>query len=673
VVVVILGVLSAVVVFAVRGAGDKGELVAQNTDLQTVRTAEEAFCAQNGRYGTMDELVNGPTGKLLSEKSTMTDVAPVPGGACTGAGDESKSGFITGFARPNNSNATSLAKLRLAASKDMGRPTPFAWTRPPGYLLNSLMFDPLVWRDATGQPFPWLAQSWTNPDPLTWEFTLRSGVKWHDDQPLTAEDVAFTFNYIKPGQPGNATLCFCKISFPALASVTADPADPLRVVFKLNKAINTFMQDIAQGMVIIPKHVWNGVADPVNKTDASAYIGTGPYKMTTPADLSAYPVTTGVSAYDANTSYFLGTPYVRRLEYVAAADALTAVKNGAIDAGAPSFDESVSDTALASVSSLPKVQSPGGWNRVVHFNMAQGFPYNNVKFRQALAYTIDRNDLVTRILSGRGKAGSTGALAPSHPSLAPGLPEYARDVQKAKDLLDSLGIVDTNNDGKRECPTATPCKVVAGTPTAGVVTESKTPDNFIPNIHTNPNGSTATTDAIKTYLDDVGLLSAIVPDATPPASDARMTRANYAIGIVGWGNNQYDPDLLRSRLSDPWTSILANRSWRTVYGWNGTASSPTTTPGFATKAQEFIALADQQQVEPNKSVRKQKVLRMQQLVAEDVPQISLYVPDLLIYYRQGGFSAWYATPGGTPASPPSYYNKHVYVTGKQFGLPAGMT
>ncbi|HSH59214.1 MAG TPA: type II secretion system protein [Acidimicrobiales bacterium] len=83
VVIVILGILSAVVVFAVRGAGSKGENEAIATDEQVVRTAQETFCAQYGRYAVdMDELVNGPlndtTGQregrgFLSEPSTYTN------------------------------------------------------------------------------------------------------------------------------------------------------------------------------------------------------------------------------------------------------------------------------------------------------------------------------------------------------------------------------------------------------------------------------------------------------------------------------------------------------------------------------------------------------------------------------------------------------------------------
>ncbi|MEJ7765307.1 MAG: type II secretion system protein [Acidimicrobiales bacterium] len=81
VVIVILGILSAVVVFAVRGAGDKGEANARATDGRIIRTAQEAFCARFGQYGTekqlagIDEPAPGvqPT-KFLSEESKYNDI-----------------------------------------------------------------------------------------------------------------------------------------------------------------------------------------------------------------------------------------------------------------------------------------------------------------------------------------------------------------------------------------------------------------------------------------------------------------------------------------------------------------------------------------------------------------------------------------------------------------------
>jgi peptide/nickel transport system substrate-binding protein len=66
------------------------------------------------------------------------------------------------------------------------------------------MFDTLVWHDASSTAIQWLATSWQrSPDGTQWTFTIRDGVKWQDGTPLTASDVAFTYNYLIHG-PGQA-------------------------------------------------------------------------------------------------------------------------------------------------------------------------------------------------------------------------------------------------------------------------------------------------------------------------------------------------------------------------------------------------------------------------------------------------------------------------------------
>jgi ABC-type transport system substrate-binding protein len=86
--------------------------------------------------------------------------------------------------------------LRLVGGTDWGYPSPFGFNRGPGYTRASYIFDTLVWRDGSGQTIPWLATDWqVSDDKLTWTFTLRDGVKWHDGKPLTVEDVVFSYEY----------------------------------------------------------------------------------------------------------------------------------------------------------------------------------------------------------------------------------------------------------------------------------------------------------------------------------------------------------------------------------------------------------------------------------------------------------------------------------------------
>ena len=84
--------------------------------------------------------------------------------------------------------------LRLPGGGYWGHPSPFGFNRGPGFVRTSLVFDTLVWRDASGETIPWLATDWSlSDDELTWTFTLRDGVQWQDGEPLTVDDVVIRY------------------------------------------------------------------------------------------------------------------------------------------------------------------------------------------------------------------------------------------------------------------------------------------------------------------------------------------------------------------------------------------------------------------------------------------------------------------------------------------------
>ena len=687
VVIIILGILSAVVVFAVRGAGDKGKDAAQQTDIATVRTAEEAFCAKVGRYGDMPELtgekpVNGQTHKFLSERSSMTDVAPVAGGPCTGSGDLTKSGFITGYTQPNGGSPASWDVMKLEAGTNNGYPTPFQSMRGPGNLNANYVFDTLLWRDATGNPMPWLATAWNrSSNGLQWTFTLRPGVKWQDGQAFDAQDVLFTFDYYKNAtgvDPSQVNFVKDRNTFirDFVTSATLVPgSSPEQVVFTLSSPVNTTMTRFAQSLLILPQHVWSTISLPRTAApgNANAFMGTGPYILCRPAggtfvppptcsSTTPYDPATGVSEYVAHSGYFLGKPYVKKLQFVTVADPVAALVTGQVSSGGVGNEESVPAAALAQVSSFGKVENPGGWNRAIHFNGLKGFPYNSAPFRQAMAYTVDRQALLQNIVGGRGELSNLGGLAPSHPYLNKSLPSYVRDVEQAKVLLNSIGIVDTNSDGKRECPAANPCQMVNVNNT---VTTSATPNNFEPILFTSDRFSNDSVEAVQGYMSDIGLGSTYTVE-TSNTADGRAGLANYGMAFIGYGNVTADPDQLRTRYKDVGTPS-ASASFNNVWGWPGAAAGSTRL-GSRTGL-NFSALASAQLVEPVEATRTRQLHDMQEIITAEVPIISLYVPFATIFYPQGGFSAWYSTPGGTPPGPPGFSNKHVFITGKQFGLP----
>ena len=101
---------------------------------------------------------------------------------------------------PEPADREEVEVIRLRGLRGNGFPSPFAWRRGPGWILAGMMFDTLLWEDSTGEPIPWLAESWeSSDDGLEWRFTLREGAVFHDGEPVTSEDVVFSYEYMTEG------------------------------------------------------------------------------------------------------------------------------------------------------------------------------------------------------------------------------------------------------------------------------------------------------------------------------------------------------------------------------------------------------------------------------------------------------------------------------------------
>jgi peptide/nickel transport system substrate-binding protein len=517
---------------------------------------------------------------------------------------------------------TSVDRLRLPGA-DRGYPTPFAYLKGPGLVHVNFVFDTLIWKDSTGSYIPWLAKSWErSADGTEYRFVLREGVTWQDGRPLTADDVVFTFDYITKGAGAGATQFIGK---PNVKEVVAEAPDV--VVVRLPGPSALFEPTVAGRVPILPRHIWEPVTDPVKYLDAKAVIGSGPYRLET------YDRSTGSYLYVANENYFLGAPYVKRLEFVPSANEILSLQRGDLDmatAGIENLEEPIPDevfSALQADAKLAVIIAPGEANRSLHFNLTRGFPFDDKRFRQAVAYTIDRADLVKRILFGRGESGSAGNLAPSHAYLAPDLPDYAKDLVKAKALLDEIGLRDLNGDGFRDLPDGSA---------------------FKPELQANSLFSTKTPELVKEYLRAVGvdIDIKVLDQAT---SDANGTQARYDMALFTYGGMGGDPDFLRTRLSAKAPATVYSK----IHGFNNG---------------RFEELAVKQAATLNEADRKPLVQEMQRIVAEELPLLSLYVPSRILLSAPGTFDAWYFTPGGLFGLHPGPLNKQAFVTGKKTGV-----
>jgi peptide/nickel transport system substrate-binding protein len=511
----------------------------------------------------------------------------------------------------------SLARLRLSGG-DYGYPSPFAYVRGAGLILCSYIFDTLLWEDATGHPIPWLAKEWSHsPDGLEWRFTLRDNAKWHDGQPVTSEDVKFSFEYVTTGPASSVSRLAPSLD---LKEVVAEA--PNAVVVRLNKPTAVFEEDVAMRLFIIPRHIWSSVTDPAKFRGPGALIGSGPYKLESEDEAA------GSYLYTANESFYLGAPYVKRLELVPAPDELLALQRDTIDAG-ELLEEGAPEEQVKAFESNPrftKLEGPYDWLLALHINLSKGFPYDRKEFRQAIAYAIDRKDMVARLLQGRGVPGTVGGLSPDHPLLAPDLPTYDRDVPRAKSMLDALGLKDTNGDGLRELPDGGP---------------------FIQELQANNRFSPKSAELVKEYLRDVGI-DVRVQILDKAAADESAGKGNYTMALIGYGGMSGDPDQnLRSR----YAASPKSTSFTRAIGYN----NPTVTD-----------LANRQLTTLDRAQRKSLVQQIQRLVAEDLPIIPLYSPRRMTFYKAGLFDNWYYTPGCTPCR--GTRNKHMLVTGKKVGF-----
>ena len=154
---------------------------------------------------------------------------------------------------------------------------PFDGAAPiQGMGATGLVYEPLYefnLANPSADPYPWLATAYSWGDGgKSVTFTIRQGVKWNDGQALTADDVAFTFNYDKQyaaSKTDNINLGGLQIS-----NVT-ESGNTVTVTFPTAQYMN--LKNIA-GQAILPKHIWSSITNPAHFTDPKP-VGTGPYTL----------------------------------------------------------------------------------------------------------------------------------------------------------------------------------------------------------------------------------------------------------------------------------------------------------------------------------------------------------------------------------------------------------
>jgi len=321
------------------------------------------------------------------------------------------------------------------------------------YEIWMLNYDTLVAFGADGKPSTQtgLADKWeTSPDYKVWTFHIRPGVTWQDGVPLTARDVAFTFN----------TIIRDKLSLAVyLKDVTKAGAtdDHTLTVYCSKPKANMLTTQVY--IYVLPQHVWGKVgAKAIGNTfqNPVPIIGSGPFQ-------TVEFKKDGYVKMVRNPRYWGKRPTLDQVifEYYTNSDTMVAdLKSGAIDGAQVVPPEQFK--RLGGAAGIKPIAYPlYNWEYIdinCYDNPASlGNPVlRDVAFRRAIAWAIDRKKCAELGWSGLAQAGTgiypqKGWPAGSNPYYQPSAQDYIGfDLAKAKQLLDQAGYKDTNGDGIRD-------------------------------------------------------------------------------------------------------------------------------------------------------------------------------------------------------------------------------
>jgi len=289
----------------------------------------------------------------------------------------------------------------------------------------------LLWYDHQMQPHPQLATAWAiSPDQMTYTFTLRQGVRWHDGKDFTSADVAASLAILKQMHPRGRT------TFLHLKEVQTP--DDHTAVLKLDAPIPYLIKGFAAGeSPIVPKHIYDGT-DPFTNRNNSAPVGTGPFRF-------KEWVRGNHVVYERNADYWDSPrPYLDQLVVKFIPDAASrsaALESGEVDLG---YRTPVAYRDLDRLRAAGKLEfETKGYE---YNNNVNGLEFNldvpilaKLPVRQAIAHAVNTAAICKTVYYGTFDL----CAAPIAPYLAeyhdPEPSPYPFDIARAEKLLDEAG------------------------------------------------------------------------------------------------------------------------------------------------------------------------------------------------------------------------------------------
>lgn len=346
---------------------------------------------------------------------------------------------IAGCSQGGNTGANGARDtLRIAVPTHAKTLNPILASNTIDVFIMRLMFEPLVSADPRGEPVPMLASQvpsrqngGVSADGLTITYHLRRNAHWTDGQPVTSRDVRFSWQAIM--NPSNNA-----VSRHGYDDVTrVDTPDDHTVVVRLKHPfspfVDTFFAESDQPYEIVPAHVL-GKYPNVNQIpfDSDPNVSDGPFKFVSWARGDQVVLA-------ANDGFFMGKPHLRRVVIRIVPDENTSVnllRTHAIDY-----------MFQASIATYPALKALPGIHFVwVNMNAYEGMsfnmqhkPLNDPRVRLAIAYAIDKAQLVRDLAYGQEKI-ATEDLPDWMWAYNPAVKQIPHDLSRAKTLLQSAGV-----------------------------------------------------------------------------------------------------------------------------------------------------------------------------------------------------------------------------------------
>lgn len=307
--------------------------------------------------------------------------------------------------------------------------------------INRNIFSKLVaFDDSSGELFGDLAEDWEESDDLK-EYTLylREGVKWHDGEPFTSEDVEWTIESILEKGEGAS-------GYPAISNVDKiETPDEHTVVLHLKEKSGVFIQKMAdyQGFDILPKHLYDGT-DVDNNPHNKKPIGTGPFKFEEHKTGSHVTLS-------ANKEYYGDGPYIDEIifQFIPSEEtALTSIEAGDADTmtASPAFAEIPRLEELEQIELEADPQDIVQW---ISFNMDGTREHiSDPIVREAIVTALDNDEINEKLYMGLVKPAESWYLSNIEWSDNKSFRQPDPDIDYANKLLDDAGY-EIQDDGYR--------------------------------------------------------------------------------------------------------------------------------------------------------------------------------------------------------------------------------